>query len=262
MTSLPLPERILWLSAFILLALFAVSLALHQLDGRQIGGVGVWVKPAKFQLSLALHAATLALAAQGLSGEWRGGRVLLVAALACVACGFFEIVYISIQAARGQGSHFNTASPFYAAMYGLMAVAAVIILLAAAVVGALALLDGRAPMGWPLRLGVGLGFLLGTALTLVVAFRLGGNGGHFVGSPPPGAAVMPLTGWSLAVGDLRVPHFFALHIMQALPLVALLAQRALAPGAAGLAVVVAAAGWVGLTLFTFRQALDGRPLLG
>ena len=106
-------------------------------------------------------------------------------------------------------------------MHGLMA----------AVVGVAALLDGEARLGPATCLGVVLGLLGGTILTLVIAFRMGGAPGRHVGLEPASAPRLPLTGWSLAVGDRRVPHFFATHMMQALPLAGLAKRRTICSSA-------------------------------
>jgi hypothetical protein len=49
----------------------------------------------------------------------------------------FEIVYISIMASRGQLSHYNLSTPFYGAMFSLMAIAATLATLYTAYVGIL-----------------------------------------------------------------------------------------------------------------------------
>jgi hypothetical protein len=77
-------------------------------------------------------------------------------------------------------------------------------------------------MGLATRIGVGVGLIGGTVLTIIVGLTMGGSPGHHVGVEPAGAARMPITGWSLTVGDRRVPHFFATHMMQAVPVAGLL----------------------------------------
>lgn len=55
--------RLWWWAAAASLAAGVLALALQPLDARTLAGVNVWIKPAKFGFSLALHMATLALVA-------------------------------------------------------------------------------------------------------------------------------------------------------------------------------------------------------
>ncbi|MCH6166449.1 hypothetical protein [Pseudonocardia alaniniphila] len=80
--------------------------------------------------------------------------------------------------------------------------------------------------------------------------------------------IMPVTGWSTTGGDLRIAHFVGIHALQALPLLAMLlslpAGRAILLRAETVhirLVVVASAGYAGLTGLTWWQALRGQPLL-
>lgn len=91
-------------------------------------------------------------------------------------------------------------------------------------------------------------------------------GAHSVGVPDGGPG-MPLTGWSLTGGDLRIAHFVGMHGLQALPLLAML-LAAVAGSRAGLdqvrrgrLVLVGAAAYVGLVVLLTWQALRGQPLL-
>lgn len=253
-------EKLWWLTAAMLLALLLATSVLALFDARTIEGNSVWAKPMKFQLSLALHFATLALVVRGLSEDARTGTLLAVAAVAAVASTAFEVGYIMLQAARQQGSHFNLSTPFHAAMYVAMAIGAVLIVAAAAVVGGLAAFDVSGRFSVVMRTGLALGLIGGTLLTLVVAFTMGGRLDHHVGLAAGSGRRMLLTGWSLEVGDLRVPHFFATHMMQAVPLAAACAEAILAPGLAVTFVWLFAAGWSALVLWLFSTALAGLPI--
>lgn len=229
-------ERLLWIISIALAVLLVATLIASMLDPRSMGPDGVWAKPIRFQLSLALHFATLAMIVRGLSEGWRTSNLLLVVAVVSIASTVFEVAYIMVQAARQQASHFNLSSPFYAAMYVLMAIGAVFIVGAAGVVGAIVAVDSASRFGDVLRTGIALGLVGGTVLTLVVAFTMGGRLDHHVGTAAASAARMLLTGWSFEVGDLRVPHFFATHMIQAVPIAAATAD-VFAPRAAALASV-------------------------
>lgn len=85
--------------------------------------------------------------------------------------------------------------------------------------------------------------------------------GHWVGGTRTDATGLPVFGWSMTGGDLRVPHFFAAHLLQALPLVGWIADRSHSTQprvwvwvALGIGIV-----WVS---FTGRQALRGQPFWG
>jgi hypothetical protein len=210
---------------------------------------------------LAIHFATLALATSTLSQPYRVSPLLLTVAIAGIASAGFELVYMTVQAARLQTSHFNLSTPFYATMYALMAIGAVIITAAAGAVGLAVWLDKASSVSSVLRTAVALGLTGGTVLTLVVAFRMGAALSHHVGIEGANASRVPLLGWSRTVGDLRVPHFLATHMMQALPLAGLATER-LASGPIALALIwIFAAGWSLLTVYAFNRALAGQPLL-
>ncbi|MFO1034239.1 MAG: hypothetical protein U1E15_09260 [Hyphomicrobiales bacterium] len=70
------PRRIalLFNSALFMLALWLGCSALELVDHRLINGVSVWVKPAKFFLSLAVHLATVAWALSLLTPQARATR--------------------------------------------------------------------------------------------------------------------------------------------------------------------------------------------
>lgn len=250
--------RQLWLLTALSIAMMAVGLIWAMLETREFQGSLVWIKPFKFALSIAVFFATLAFAFDRLSDrvqrqtKWR----ILVAVLA--AAFWLEMLYITAQAAQGSASHFRVDSAFHGIMYSLMGFGAFCLVAGTALIGWAMLRDGASTLSADVRFGVGVGFILSTVLTLITAFTLGGNGSHFVGTPPVGAATIPFFGWSGAVGDLRPSHFVALHAMQAIPLLAWAVQGR---ASARMWIIGGSVGYTALTLALFAQALMGLPMV-
>lgn len=246
--------------SLVFIALFAVTLGALLLDERALNGVSVWIKPLKFQASLALHFATLVLLARLLTAARRRAPAVRRIVSLSTAAGLFEIGYIMLQAARGRASHFNQDTMLESVMYVFMGVGAVMLVVAPLVMGVWLWRDhGRALQSDPLRLAAALGLVLSAAATLIVAGYMSGTGAHWVGNVTSDAGGLPLVGWSQRVGDLRVAHFFATHGMQMLPLLGFALR---ARGTRGsLYVAAATAAWLAVTAATFLQALLGQPLL-
>ncbi len=250
-------ESLLWWLAVLLCGAFVMTLVPYLLDNRTIDGFqSVWAKPLRFELSLALHAATLAFAISLMSPAMRADRILMAATFACIAATCFELVYIVVQAARQEESHFNVDSPASRMLYGMMAFGAVLLIGAAAIVGVMVAFDTESGISPALRFGVAAGLICGAVLTLVTAFTIGARLSPYVG-PPPGDARFPLTGWSLTGGDLRLSHFLATHMMQSVPLAAVVLSRVAPQGLAVSGTFVFAAFWVAWTIMEFRTALGG-----
>lgn len=259
------PVALGFLAIGLMLVLLPVTLVLAGIDPRQLNGVSIWAKSIKFQLSLFVHFATLAWLAARLQPAAAAGPWLRRGFLVAVIAAFGEILYITLQAARGRASHFNLETPLEAALYNAMGVGALLIVLNAMQLGWALHRGARPETGKGLRLGAVLGLILGGAATLAVAGALGSGDlvpepGHWVGGIRSDAGGLPLFGWSQSGGDLRVPHFFATHLMQALPLLGLLADRVWQRRAQF--VVLAGAGLgLGLVAFSFGQAIRGLPFL-
>jgi hypothetical protein len=254
------PASRIWVqAALLLLALAIPSLLAYAIDDRTLYGISVWTKPLKFQLSVSLHLVTLAVATALLADRLREGRLLKGAAWLSAAMAMFEIAYITAQAARGRASHFNSETPLEIALYGAMGLGAVILVATSALVGVLLLRSPRPGVSPGLRLGGGLGLIVGSVLTLAVAGYLSQLGGHWIGGEASDASGLPVTGWSTTGGDIRVSHFLATHMMQGLPLIGLAADRL---GGNGRRTVLVAGGlWTTAVAATFIQALAGQPLL-
>jgi hypothetical protein len=228
-------------------------------DNRLVNGERAWFKPFKFGVSIVVYLATVLWALRSLSAPWRQGKSASLFAATLGLCTIFELAWIGLQAARGQASHFNVSTPFYARMYSAMAFAAVALVLAGGGFGLLVMLDRTANLSRPLRTAVVYAFPASALLTLLTALTMGSRLSHFAGLESPSALHLPFTGWSLTVGDMRVPHFLANHLMQAAPAFAWLASKIASDRLASLAAASFTVLWTALTLWVFRTVLTGKP---
>lgn len=261
MTTLPFsaaPARPMVILTAVSLAFLGICLLWSGFDARMIDGTVVWAKPLKFSVSFAVLFATMALVEPYFSPSWRNGRMFAGIAVVMAAAMLLEMLYMILQAAQMQASHFNTSSLFTGVMYSLMGVGAVTLVIGVGLMGWAALRDKSASFGPGLRAGVAWGFILSFVLTMITAGTMSNMAGHYIGTPAPGAAVFPLMGWSASVGDLRPAHFVSLHAMQLLPLLGLWVDRR--GKNAGL-VKIAAVVYAGITLALFAQALMGLPVI-
>jgi uncharacterized membrane protein YhaH (DUF805 family) len=242
-------------------------------DDRVLRGEPIWLKPFKFSVSIGIYSFTLAwllsmLTKRRRAAWWMG----TITATAIVV----EMVVIVTQVFRGEASHFNLSTDFNGTMFAIMGTSIVILWVANAVIAVMLLLERSIdrPLAWALRLGL-LVALAGMAVAFLMPQPTPDQlallkadlpspmiGGHSVGVPDGGPG-MPITHWSTTGGDLRVPHFVGIHAMQALPLLALFLRRYSRRDSLTQSrlVIVGAAGYTGLFLLVFWQALRAQPLV-
>ncbi|MDP1699816.1 MAG: hypothetical protein Q8L53_02500 [Aestuariivirga sp.] len=207
----PLLTRTAIAFAFLFLAVYALTF----LDARLLYGVSLWEKPSKFFLSLAIHMATLAWGISLLPAEQQRSRGIRLASLAFLAAAVFEMAYMTYQSSLGEASHFNLSTPFNQMMYNLMGF------------GALTLTGTTGYIGWrisragttPMHFAAGWSFIVSAFATTLVAGYLAQGQGHWIGGDQTDATGLSFFHWSTTGGDLRVAHFAALHIIQAVPLI-------------------------------------------
>jgi hypothetical protein len=259
-------------TAALMLLVLAGALVGLAVDPTVITGVPAWLKPAKFAVSIAIYAVTLAWIFTFIPAWIRTRRVI---GWATAITMVLEIAIIGGQAWRGTTSHFNIATPANAVLFAVMGLAILVQTLSTITV-AVALwrtrFDDRA-LGWALRFGMSLtivGALTGGLMTRPTAAQLEAAragermtiaGAHTVGAPDGGPGLTG-TGWSTEHGDLRVPHFVGLHALQFLPLVTLLLARGqVRPNVRVRLTLVAAASYASLYVILVLQALRGIPFV-
>jgi hypothetical protein len=248
---LTLKEKNETLYVFGLICLIAsfVFLALTKFSNTQVYNVSAWYKPFKFAFSTFLYAWAMIWYCSYLPNfnislfNW--AIILLLG---------FEIIYITIQAGRGQLSHYNQTSAFYSFLYGCMALAATLVTIYTAYVGILFFKNDFPELPnyylWAIRLGIFIfvifsfeGFVMGSRLT------------HTIGGPD-GEAGIPLLNWSTKYGDPRIAHFIGMHALQVIPVVSFYVLKNTKT------TVVLGLFYFVLALFTLVQALLGKSMFG
>jgi hypothetical protein len=214
----------------------------------ELSGTNAWYKPIKFGLSIGIYALTMAWHMYYLP---QIKAVNICSWLIVIMLGF-EIIYITIQAARGELSHFNQSSSFYFGMYRLMGIAATVV---AFITLYTAYLFFRTKFPnlpdyyiCAIRLGMVLffifsleGFVMGVASSHTIGGEDGGNG-------------LPFLNWSTSFGDARVAHFIGMHALQVLPILAfyLLKNTKLT--------IIVSVVYLCLACYVLIQALQAKPL--
>jgi hypothetical protein len=208
------PQRFLYLlsGAFFLSAVvhFAVFLS----DGSSWAGPVSWRKPVEFAFSFALTTATLAWIL-----DYLGGRAMTQWTLAIVyaAASVGEVVLITMQVWRGVPSHFNFTTAFDSAIFSVMG-ALVIVITAVSLVVLVWAFRVRPPAAPSLLFAIraGLGLLV---VGQLIGFGLLQQGLSIALATPTSYLQAP------SLGSLALPHAIALHAVQVLPLLVLLARR-------------------------------------
>lgn len=239
-----------------------LCLAALAFSAQPILGVHPALKPLKFSLSIAVFLASLAFVLPALTTSPATRNVL---AWLLVGTMVAEIIPIVLQPLRGTTSHFNVQGPFNTALWNLMLGAILVALGAMISVTILAsfrpLLDAEGRAMDPLLALAWRASLWLFLLSAVSGFAMGQRMRHSVGGED-GDAGMPLTNWSVKFGDLRVSHFFALHGMQTLPLLAWGLRSMAMPEPLRWAILwVVIVAHFGLAVFSLAQAFAGRPFL-
>lgn len=231
---------------FICLALSIIFLILSKTTTTQVLGINAWIKPFKFALSIAIYSFTMGWFLHYLPAF----NPKLFNFTIIILLGF-EIVYIALQAGRGQLSHFNISTPIYSFLYAGMAIAASVVAIYTVYVGIL-FFQNQFPAFplyyvWAIRLGIILfvifsfeGFVMGSRLSHTIGGADGGPG-------------LPLLNWSNKYGDPRIAHFIGMHALQVLPLVSFYVLKNVK------ATFVLAAVYSLLAIITLIQALAGKP---
>jgi hypothetical protein len=225
-------------------ALFSLPIALaYLIDVREFQGTSIWLKPLKFHLASTAFLGTLAWFAGWLPARMRQSpnyqRYSALVAFSNAA----ELIWVDGAAWLGTASHYNVATPMWAALYSIMGLLAVI-LTSPALVYAIALTRTNSTallstFRWSLVCGLIVTFFA----TVFVAGTLASRPSHTIGT----------------AGDLRTAHFLATHALHVIPVGGWLLSRWLKGAVGFVGVLMVTALYTALIGVAYAQALAGQP---
>jgi hypothetical protein len=238
-------QKILFITARFLFATGMIMALLSLLDQRMVLGVNTWHKPIKFAFSISIFFISIPYYV----GKIRIGiiykewiiRVLLYLLMA-------EFILILFQAARAVQSHYNFSSVLNLWIFNMMGICIAGATLVMLLLFVLYLLPASQPNTTKTTLLIHQIALFLFLFGCAIGGRMIGYMDHAVGISTSSIAI-PIIGWKLTQGDLRISHFFGLHALQVLPLSFYIIPRKYA--------VYFSIAWSVLTLALFIWAMLG-----
>lgn len=248
LASLKTRNECLFYFGLLCLSSAALILIRSKFSDVQINGVNVLYKPFKFALSMGIFSLTMG---------WYTGYLISYKYInlynwSLIIFLGFEVFYVTLQASRGQLSHYNVSSALYTSLTVAMAIAAIAATVYTGYIGILFCTENFPELPDYYLLAIRLGIFLFVIFALEGAV-IGANSSPRVGGQDGGA--IPFLNWSLKYGDLRIAHFVGMHALQILPLLAFYIFK-------DVRVVILVGLMYGLlALFCLVQALNAKPLL-
>lgn len=204
---------------FTILAFVPIIFALMQIDDRMTDGQNVWLKPLKFHVSLGTYSLTLAFFSAWMSEKGRNSFIQRSIVFWFALAMIFETIWLLSASAQGIRSHFNDDGGLYTILYPISGLFAIILVLAALVMGISVLRARKEANNEGLAEAIGWGLILTFVLTAVTVSPLtspfadlgGSKSGYNEG----------IFGWRMEGGDLRAAHFLGTHALHVVPAIML-----------------------------------------
>lgn len=240
---------LMYVYGWIMLIAALISVVMTQVTDTQLLGINAWVKPMKFYFSIWIFCWTMGWYLHHLDNKKAVRSYSIMVGIVMT----IEMLIINGQAANGRLSHFNISTTFNMVLFNIMGIAIVTMTTWTAVIAWRFFKQKQfnAPMAyiWGIRLGIVL-FVIFAFEGGLMASRLS----HTVGAVD-GSTGLPVVNWSRQYGDLRIAHFFGMHSLQLLPLLAYFVFKNKQQ------VVAAAAVYFVVVMALFIQAMTGKPLI-
>lgn len=258
-TELRRRQPVLASIALVFLLAMVPALLAMTFDTRTVNDVNVWEKPSKFLLSLAVYYLTIGWYFGYLPADVQRTGVARFIIWGTIGVGVAEILWLFLAAVAGVPAHFNRESMVWSIAYSVAGVGATVLLIGMFLQARLIARHAVSDVSPLFRLGVVAGTYVACASTLATAYFLASGAGHWVGGTASDLSGLPVLGWSRDGGDLRVPHFWALHAHQLVPLLVWVLVDKLGWVKARGGVMMIAVLYVAFVVAVFVQALSGEP---
>jgi len=222
---------------------------LSKTTSTEVLGINAYIKPFKFAFSTFIYSWTMTW----FLGYLPNFNPTIFNWIIIITLGF-EIVYIALQASKGELSHYNISTPTKSFLFSMMALMATIATLATAYIAVLFFGNTVSELPNYYLLSIRLGLMIFVIFSFE-GFVMGSKMAHTIGSEDGGKGLAILN-WSFTYGDLRIAHFIGMHALQIIPIASfyLLKNTKLTIGLGIL--------YFGLALFTLIQALQGKSFFG
>jgi hypothetical protein len=243
-----------WLGAIHLL-IFIVLFVYSFFNEIEVLGINSMIKPMKFALSIWMYSWTMTL----ILNYVKDNRKVKIYSCVAVICLGFEQIAITLQAFRGELSHFNTTNSFGIILFTLMGVFILIITLWTAYITYIFSRQKTYELNETIVLSIKFGLIFFVVFSLFGGY-ISSLQGHTVGASDDGQGLWFLN-WNTHFGDLRVSHFFGIHSLQLIPLFAIVISKYLDNIKSKLAVKIFSIVFLIFVLWTLGQGLLGLPFI-
>jgi hypothetical protein len=238
-----------------MLIVFTLLLFYYPFNIVTVLGINSVLKPMKFALSIWIYSWTMAVILHYIKDT----RKVKTYSWVAVVCMGFEQAAITLQALRGELSHFNKENTFGIILFSLMGVFILTITLWTAYITYIFIKQKTYDLHPAITLSIKIGLIYFVVFSLFGGY-ISGLPGHTVGSLDGGKGLWFLN-WSTLFGDLRVAHFFGIHSLQILPLFSLAAAKYFDNKNSLIAIKVFPLIYLCLILFLIMQGLLGIPFI-
>jgi hypothetical protein len=238
-----------------MLFIFLLLLCYYPFNSYTVLGINAVVKPIKFALSIWIYSWTMALILHYVNDV----KKVKAYSWAAVICMGFEQAAITSQALFGQLSHFNRANPYGIMLYSLMGVFILTITIWTAYITYILIKQKKYILNPAIVLGIKIGLIYFVVFSLFGGY-ISSLPGHTVGAEDGGKGICFLN-WSILYGDLRVAHFFGIHSLQIIPLIAIITTKYLDANNSMHLIILFSIVYLAFVLFTLVQGLLGLPLV-